>query len=75
MLGQLMMVAYFLISLYAYATVLGGGWLIAAIIFFPLAFLYPFISVWQVGVFPAGLAALGVGALVLGIVGQWLADD
>lgn len=74
-IGELLMLAYVLISLYAYATVLGGGWLIGAIIIFPLAFLYPFISIWQVGVFPAGLAALGAGALVFGVVGAWLAAE
>lgn len=75
LIGQLLMAAYVLLSLYLYVTNLGGGWFIAAIIFFPLAFLYPFVSIWQLNVFPVGVAAIGAGALVMGIVGTWLVEE
>ena len=75
LVAQLLMTGYVLLSLYLFAVNLGGGWLIGAIIFFPLAFFYPLISVWQLGVFPAGVAAIGVGALVIGTVGSWLLNE
>lgn len=75
LLAQLLMTAYVLLCLYLIAVNLGGGWLIGAIVLIPLAYFYPLISVWQLGVFPAGVAAIGVGALVLGIVGSWVHDQ
>ena len=72
--GQLVMLAYLLISWYAYATTLGGGWLIGSIILFPLSFLYPIVAAWQLGTFPIVLAGLGVGGMVLVVVGSVVGD-
>ena len=71
--GQLALTTYVLISWYAYATTLGGGWLIGSIVLFPLSFLYPLIAAWQLGTFPIVLAGLGAGAFVLMIVGAQIA--
>lgn len=73
-LGQLVMLAYVLISWYAYATTLGGVWFIGSIILFPLSFLYPIVAAWQLGTFPIVLAGLGVGGLVLVMVGSVIGD-
>ena len=75
LLGQLMLLGYVLLSLYLYVLNLGGGWFLASIIIFPLAFLYPFVSLWQLGVFPAGVAALGAVGLAVAMVGTWLAEE
>lgn len=75
LLSQLLVAVYVLLSLYLYVTNLGGGWFIAAIVFFPLALLYPFVSIWQLGVFPIAVAALGAGALLMGILGTWLLEE
>jgi hypothetical protein len=73
-LGQIAMLAYVLISWYAYATTLGGGWLIGSIVLFPLSFLYPIVAAWQLGTFPIVLAGLGAGAVVLVMVGSYMAE-
>ena len=72
--GQLAMLVYLLISLYAYATNLGAGWLIGSIIVLPLSFLYPIVSAWKLDVFPIVLAALGFGAFALIAIGSQIAE-
>lgn len=59
-LGQIVLTGYVFISWYAYATTLGGEWLIGSIVLFPLSFLYPIIAAWKLGTFPIVLAGLGI---------------